>query len=201
MFETYVATSLPTLTQSVSLPPKMLMCLVVLLTSISCFRDICIQSRSLVLSLPAFTTSGRTPQRSAMMSVCVSGFARLSRLLMLSRTNWRSSSVTSLNGDSVRVSVVPTQVRAPKYDEVARVGAEKRTYSPESDPKGKAFLADVVRGTVEGFNDFEARERIARHMTEERVERGEQLTRAAGSAAFAGLVVPQYLTDLYAPAA
>lgn len=101
----------------------------------------------------------------------------------------------------LREQIVPTNVRAPKYDEVARVGAEQRTYSPESDPKGKAFLADVVRGTVEGFNDFEARERIARHMTEERVERGEQLTRAAGSAAFAGLVVPQYLTDLYAPAA
>lgn len=101
----------------------------------------------------------------------------------------------------LREQIVPTEVRAPKYDEVARVGAEKRTYSPESDPKGKAFLADVVRGTVEGFNDFEARERIARHMSEERVERGDQLVRAAGSAAFAGLVVPQYLTDLYAPAA
>ena len=101
----------------------------------------------------------------------------------------------------LREQIVPTEVRAPKYDEVARVGAEKRTYSPESDPKGKAFLADVVRGTVEGFNDFEARERIARHMSEERVERGDQLVRAAGSAAFAGLVVPQYLTDMYAPAA
>ncbi len=101
----------------------------------------------------------------------------------------------------LREQTVPTSVRTPKYDEVARVGAEKRTYSPESDPKGKAFLADVVRGTVEGFNDFEARERIARHMSEERVERGEQLVRAAGSAAFAGLVVPQYLTDLYAPTA
>ena len=101
----------------------------------------------------------------------------------------------------LREQHVPTNVRTPKYDEVARVGAEKRTYSPESDPKGKAFLADVVRGTVEGFNDFEARERIVRHMSEERVERGEQLTRAAGSAAVAGRVVPQYLTDLYAASA
>jgi hypothetical protein len=36
-------------------------------------------------------------------------------------------------------------------------------------------------------------------MQEERVERGDQLVRAAGTGAFAGLVVPQYLTDLYAP--
>jgi hypothetical protein len=41
-------------------------------------------------------------------------------------------------------------------------------------------------------------------MAEERVERGRvawQLERAAGTGAFAGLTVPQYLTDLYAPAA
>jgi len=97
--------------------------------------------------------------------------------------------------------IVPTEVRAPKYDQVARVGAEERTYRAESDPKGKAFLRDVVRGTVEGFNDFEARERIGRHMREEQVERGEQIVRAAGTSAFAGLVVPQYLTDMYAAAA
>lgn len=100
----------------------------------------------------------------------------------------------------LRKQIVPTEARAPKYDEVARVGAEKRTYSPESDPKGKQFLADVVRSTVEGFNDFEARERISRHMAEEKVERGDQLVqRAAGTTAFAGLVVPQYLTDMVAP--
>jgi len=107
----------------------------------------------------------------------------------------------------LRTQIVPTEVRAPKYDEVARVGTEKRTYSPESDPNGKLFLQDVVRGTVDGFNDFEARERISRHMTEERVERGDQLVqrgdqlaqRAAGTTAFAGLVVPQYLTDMVAP--
>jgi ABC-type proline/glycine betaine transport system substrate-binding protein len=39
-------------------------------------------------------------------------------------------------------------------------------------------------------------------MAEERVERSQYLTRAVGTGAFAGLTVPQYLTDLYAaPAA
>jgi hypothetical protein len=37
-------------------------------------------------------------------------------------------------------------------------------------------------------------------MQEERVERAEYLQRAVGTGAFAGLTVPQYLTDMYAPA-
>lgn len=86
----------------------------------------------------------------------------------------------------------------PSYDGVARVGAEKRTYNPESDPRGKTFLRDVAASFL---GDFEARERVMRHSAEERVERGDQMTRAAGTGAFAGLVVPQYLTDLVAPAA
>jgi hypothetical protein len=50
------------------------------------------------------------------------------------------------------------------------------------------------------FQDVEAQHRLSRHMQEERVERGQYLQRAAGTGAFAGLTVPQYLTDLYAPA-
>lgn len=87
----------------------------------------------------------------------------------------------------------------PSYDEVARVGAEKRAYNPESDPTGKTFLRDVALAAISPFGP--SRERIERHMREEQVERGEQLVRAAGTGAFAGLVVPQYLTDLVAPAA
>jgi hypothetical protein len=50
---------------------------------------------------------------------------------------------------------------------------------------------------------MEAETRLSRHMQEERVERAEYLQRAAGDAntgAFAGLTVPQYLTEMYAPA-
>jgi len=87
----------------------------------------------------------------------------------------------------------------PAYDEVARVGAEARTYSPGSDPKGQTFLRDVALSAISPFG--QSRERVERHMREEQVERGDQLARAAGTGAFAGLVVPQYLTDLVAPAA
>ena len=91
----------------------------------------------------------------------------------------------------------PAATRAPAYDQVARVGAEERTYRPDQDRRGAQFEQDVAASFL---GDFEARDRLMRHMSEERVERGDQL-RAAGTGAFSGLVVPQYLTDLYAPAA
>jgi hypothetical protein len=93
----------------------------------------------------------------------------------------------------------PAANRAPAYDQVARVGQEERTYRPDQDRRGRRFERDVASAF---FGDYEARDRLARHMAEERVERGDQIEeRAAGTGAFAGLVVPQYLTDLYAPAA
>jgi len=88
----------------------------------------------------------------------------------------------------------------PAYDQVARVGREERTYNPGNSRNGGAFLRDVLRDWA--HKDIEAGMRLARHMQEERVERAGQLTRAAGDAgtgAFTGLVVPQYLTELYAP--
>ena len=93
---------------------------------------------------------------------------------------------------------IPTQRRAA-YDQVGRVGQEERTYRPDQDREGAQFLRDVG-SLITNPADFGSRERLARHMSEEQVERGEYLQRAAGTGAFAGLVVPQYLTDLYAPA-
>lgn len=86
----------------------------------------------------------------------------------------------------------PSETRAP-----TTVTNEARTYNPETDKRGQKFLRDV--GAM-ALGNFEARDRIQRHMAEERVERGDALERAAGTGAFAGLVVPQYLTDLVAPA-
>ncbi len=98
----------------------------------------------------------------------------------------------------------------PKYDEVARVTSEERTYAPHKDAAfdtrtgeffakpGADFEADVARAVL---GDYEAQQRLAKHQAEERVERSQYLTRDVGTAAFAGLVVPQYLTELYAPAA
>ncbi|MFJ3786978.1 phage major capsid protein [Streptomyces sp. NPDC090093] len=96
--------------------------------------------------------------------------------------------------------ITPGATRAPAYDRVGRVGAEERTYRPDLDRRGADFQADVL-GAFTG--DYEAAERLARHMSEERAERGDKIrqTRAVGTGAFAGLVVPQYLTDMYAPMA
>jgi HK97 family phage major capsid protein len=86
------------------------------------------------------------------------------------------------------------------YDQVARIGNEKRTYNKDNCKRGGLFLRDVTRQFL--YNDLHAAERLHRHMQEERVERGQYLEeRAVGTGAFAGLVVPQYLTELFAPAA
>lgn len=79
-----------------------------------------------------------------------------------------------------------------------QVGREPRTYRSDTDRKGAGFLKDVARSFL--YQDPQATHRLNRHMAEERVERSEYLTRAVGTGAFTGLTVPQYLTDMYAPA-
>lgn len=74
-------------------------------------------------------------------------------------------------------------------DSVTVVKNEARTYDRAS---GNSFISDAYAAQFR--NDFAASERLARHMQEERVER-----RDVTSANFAGLVVPQFLTDLAAP--
>ena len=74
---------------------------------------------------------------------------------------------------------------------VTTIKSEPRTYSPES---SNSFLRDAF--SAQFNNDYAARERLSRHMNEERVER-----RDVTSANFAGLVVPQFLTELAAPLA
>jgi HK97 family phage major capsid protein len=72
---------------------------------------------------------------------------------------------------------------------VAVVKSEPRTYTKQSQ---HSFVADAY--SAQFSNDFAARERLARHMNEERVER-----RDVTSSNFAGLIVPQFLTELAAP--
>jgi HK97 family phage major capsid protein len=101
---------------------------------------------------------------------------------------------------SQRADTRPVTARKPAYDEVMRVTCEERQYNKGNDPNGTEFLRDVVLGTILG--DPAANGRLARHEAEERIERSKEV-RAAGdftSGAAGGLVVPQYLVDLYAPA-
>jgi hypothetical protein len=86
----------------------------------------------------------------------------------------------------------------PAYDRVARVGQEERTYHKGNCRKGGPFIRDVVKQFL--YRDLDSEQRLLRHMQEERVERSQYLERAAGTGAFTGLTVPQYLTDMYAPA-
>lgn len=95
---------------------------------------------------------------------------------------------------------------APAYDQVARVGREERTYRPDNDPKGVGFALDVARAFK---GDWNAQDRLRQHMSEEQVERGmdsferaeagSTTTRAIGSGALTGIVVPSYLTDAFGP--
>ena len=71
----------------------------------------------------------------------------------------------------------------------AVVKSEPRTYSTRSD---SSFVRDAYNAQFN--NDFAAKERLARHMQEEKIER-----RDVTSANFAGLIVPQFLTELAAP--
>jgi len=130
--------------------------------------------------------------------------ARDAALTDIDGINQRLANVKKLRAeeianDEVTRQVTPTGAPKPKYDEVARVGREERTYHKGWDRKGAFFLQDVIRQHL--FNDNQASMRLSQHMHEEQVERsGAQLQRAVGTGAFTGLVVPQYLTDLYAPA-
>ena len=84
-----------------------------------------------------------------------------------------------------------TDIRKEKNLDVApaRVTKENRTYTAHADT---SFIRDAYAAQFN--NDYQASERLARHMREESIER-----RDVTSAAFAGLVVPQFLTDLAAP--
>jgi HK97 family phage major capsid protein len=71
------------------------------------------------------------------------------------------------------------------------VTREELTYSERSN---NDFLTDALKAQFK--TDGDASARIARHQQEMAIEK-----RAVGTSNFAGLVVPQYLVDLYAPLA
>ena len=90
-------------------------------------------------------------------------------------------------------SAEAAELRKEKKFDVAVGGtvvkSEARTYSPQA---GSSFIADAFAAQFN--NDYSAQQRLARHMNEEKIER-----RDVTSANFAGLLVPQFLTDLAAP--
>lgn len=82
----------------------------------------------------------------------------------------------------------------------AVVRNEARTYTQIAERReGRSFLRDLINARLNG--DPESQQRLARHMQENRVDREGMERRDVGTGAFAGLTVPQYLTDLVAPLA
>jgi len=92
--------------------------------------------------------------------------------------------------------VTPTGARGTQTERTVEAVNEARTYAQENDPKGLRFLSDVA---ADFLGNRDARERLSQHQAEERALRGEKITRAVTAAGSPGLVVPQYLIDLYAP--
>lgn len=72
---------------------------------------------------------------------------------------------------------------------------ERRTYNAENDKTGRDFIRDVA-GAFMG--NWDSQRRLDQHMQEERAERGDQLSRGVTTGGAPALVVPQYLTELYA---
>lgn len=112
--------------------------------------------------------------------------------------------------DALQRQVVSTGVTLPGSEEREQrlQISDRGTYNRDADPNGAQFLRDVAAQFMHGAAAVQANERLGAHMVEARgqaEERGFNLDgyaqRAAGTGAFAGLVVPQYLTDMYAPMA
>lgn len=82
----------------------------------------------------------------------------------------------------------------------ATITREPRTYTADARGAGQtSFFHDVYAAKFLG--DPAATQRLGRHMAEERAERDATQFRDVGTAAFAGLTVPQYLVDMAAPLA
>jgi HK97 family phage major capsid protein len=105
--------------------------------------------------------------------------------------------LTSLAG---QVHDTPAGKRASGRTASLSIGRNERTYRADTDPKGTGFVSDVLRAHL---GDPDAWSRLSRHSEEERIERGVWQERAAGdvtTSGAGGIVVPQYLVDMTAPA-
>ena len=112
-----------------------------------------------------------------------------SRSLDTKIEKFKTQADADAKASEIRSSVA--SVAMPRNVGGATVTSEPRTYTERSD---NSFIKDAYNAQFK--NDYNANERLARHMREEETER-----RDVGTGAFEGLVVPQYLIDLAAPIA
>lgn len=99
-------------------------------------------------------------------------------------------------GDALRFDAQRARLEPPAANPVVHVGNEPTTYNPGSE---HSFFADAYRSRFMG--DQVCAERLQRHGVEVSRNEGFEVSRDVGTSAFGALVVPQYLTELYAPIA
>ena len=109
-----------------------------------------------------------------------------SRALDVKIEKFKTQADADAKASEVRSSVA--SVAMPRNVGGATVTSEPRTYTERS---GNSFIKDAYNAQFK--NDYNANERLARHMREEAIER-----RDVGTGAFEGLVVPQYLVEFAA---
>ena len=98
--------------------------------------------------------------------------------------------------DALRFDAQRARVEPPAANPVVHVGNEPTTYNPGSE---HSFFADAYRARFMG--DTVCAQRIERHGIEVARNEGLEISRDVGTSAFGALVVPQYLTELFAPLA
>ena len=99
-------------------------------------------------------------------------------------------------GDALRFDAQRARVEPPAANPVVHVGNEPTTYNPGSE---HSFFVDAYRSRYMG--DQVCSQRLERHGIEVSRNEGIDVSRDTGTSAFGALVVPQYLTELYAPLA
>ena len=114
----------------------------------------------------------------------------------IEKTDARIADIRALEAREKAAAEVAVTSGNTGHEPRAVVTREERTYSIDKSLSGEAsFFSDAFRSQQLG--DVNATDRIRRHAQEAVVE-GELTKRAVSTSGFAGLVVPQYLTDLAA---
>lgn len=99
-------------------------------------------------------------------------------------------------GDALRFAAHGARLDPPAANPVVHVGNEPTTYNPGAE---HSFFVDAYRSRYMG--DQVCAQRLERHGVEVSRNEGIDVSRDTGTSAFGALVVPQYLTELYAPLA
>jgi HK97 family phage major capsid protein len=113
--------------------------------------------------------------------------------LEIGKLDERIEQITDLEVRKAKASDLAASVEGDKVETRAaaptRIISEEATYHERA---GHDFLADAMAAEFGG--SYDARDRIMRYQNEVRIEK-----RDSGTANFAGLVVPQYLVNQFAP--